>query len=187
MNIHILQHVSFEALAAWTLDDMQERVRRLHQLIKPRPLPHGIWKGEGWRAFSYQASHLVRDAKQELAVGASAVPLQSLADPLKEARERSLPIQFGCWDACPPIGCGVCEPPFALLKSTGLETPCVVVADRQTAIVAQGIKNDASIVVTDFAPLVQGLLALITPLHDAHVQSVELGTRPVISPERSPL
>lgn len=151
----------FDTIAERSLRDMRERVERLDALLQPCGEPGGTWAGEGWNAFLPECAKVIQQSQESVTIGATAAAVRRLADPLDEAEARGVPLRFGCWDGCPPSGCGVCRSPVFLKPGACSAGSCVVIGDERSAVAMNRDGEHVSVVVTDFPPLVAGLLKLV--------------------------
>lgn len=151
----------FDTIAERSLRDMRERVQRLDTMLRPCVEPGGTWAGEGWNAFVPEGGKVIQQSQQSVAIGATAAAVRRLAEPLELAERRGVPLRFGCWDVCPPSGCGVCRAPTFLGPGPLPPGSCVVIGDERSAVAMNREGDHVSVVVTDFPPLVAGLLKLV--------------------------
>ena len=146
------QALPFDAIGARSVRALQERVARLDGALRQAPREGGTWVGDGWHVFFPEAEKLIRESQQSLAVGAMARAVWPLADPIRQAADRGLPLHFHCWNHCPPSGCGVCPAPAMASPDERLGPTCVMVSDERVTVL-----------VTNFPPVVVGLQALMRP------------------------
>jgi predicted transcriptional regulator len=156
--------VEFSAVAERALGDLRARIARLSAWLAPGLPPGGVWMGQGIDAFAQEASLLVREAVDRVEIGAAPLPVARLMDALEARGPVSVARRFTCWAGCPSGGCGRCEDPLTgAAVVPALAGACCVVADGRRAVVTLADPEAATVLLTDFAPVVEGLRALMRP------------------------
>lgn len=159
--------VPFTQVAARARSHLDARLARIAAELRPTPLPAGLWQASGWDSFVEQVRDRLERAESDVAIGAShalAGRLRPLFGPRPQA---ALRFRFGCWDGCPETGCGACLAPVASLPPIAAEDPTVVIIDRRHAVMTAGHGAEALVVSTDYVPVVEGLLRLLSPVYGA--------------------
>ncbi len=157
------QALPFDTIGARSVRALQERVARLDGALRQAPRESGTWVGDGWHVFLPEAEKLIRGSQRSLAVGAIARAVWPLAEPIRQAADRGLPMHFHCWNGCPPTGCGVCRAPATGASDDRLGATCVIVSDERSAVAVTATADRATVLVTTFPPVVMGLQALLVP------------------------
>jgi predicted transcriptional regulator len=152
--------------AEWAQDlrrAWDERVGQVQAALSGDGQPGtGTWQAVGWSAFVSAVESAAATVEQSVIIGASAAPVQRLAPVVARLEAAHVPLQFGCWDACPGEGCGVCRSPWRHLRPTTARWPTVVVVDRRQAVVTTGSESDATVMTTDQPVVVEALATLVT-------------------------
>ena len=155
--------VAFQHVAALKVNDLDERIARLQRWLPQIQHQPMVLQASGWEAFREQVAMVLQEAKTEIQVGTSVEPVRHLEDILGPQVKTPAPIEFGCWQGCPPsTGCGVCRAPLKSLAAWTVDPACLLVIDNHIAAGSWGSTTNPTVLVTDFPPIVAGWRALIT-------------------------
>ncbi len=154
----------FEQLAFRLRNDLEARIARLMAELGPSgAAASGTWQATGWQAFADQANAQVANAAKEVIIGASPLPVQLLKGVFPSLTLRGVRLRFHCWSQCPPLGCGVCQPPTPRLTPLPIEQPSAVLIDGRHVVMTTGPERRANVVSTDDPIVVAGVHSLLDP------------------------
>ncbi len=154
----------FTTVAEARLHELAERLERIQQGLPVRQPSPNVWQGVGWNAFREQTEIALRAAVTTVHIGTSVQPIREVAAILDRAINPKVSVAYGCWQGCPPSGCGVCREPVVPLRPWSEEPTCLIVVDDQLAVGSWGSSAEPAVLATTYPSVVAGWRALLSPL-----------------------
>ncbi|MCL5065238.1 MAG: hypothetical protein M1600_09245 [Firmicutes bacterium] len=154
----------FATVAEAQLHELAERLERIQQGLPLRQPSLTLWQGVGWNAFREQTEIVVRSAVTTVRIGTSVQPIREVAAILDRAINPKVSVAYGCWQGCPPTGCGVCQEPIVSLSPWSDEPTCLIVVDDQLAVGSWGSSSEPTVLATTYPSVVAGWRALLSPV-----------------------
>lgn len=159
--------VSFDVVARGHLASLEATLEAVQNALPSVKSAALLETGRGERAVRTHGLALIESARTTLAVGASAATVYPFAAALAVARERyGVEEHFGCFDSCPPPGCGVCRQPVPLFPGAFRPKGWLVIVGAEETLVAVGTGESAEFVRTNLAPIRETLRMVLTPRTD---------------------
>ena len=155
--------IPFTAVAETLLRELSDRVERIKEGLPIRdPLPV-FWEGVGWTAFREQTASVLQQAVRTIQIGTSVEPIREAASIIDRFVNPEVEVAYGCWQGCPPSGCGVCREPIVPLRSWSAEPSCLIVVDDRLAVGSWGASEEPHVLTTTYPAVVAGWRALLLP------------------------